>query len=173
MIRPIVLYGHKSLRQASVACLPGEELSDLIADLMDTVVHAKGLGLAAPQIGVNLQVFVVSGKEIDNKDLPGDYLEAFINPQLEMLGQEQNVYEEGCLSIPDIRADVQRPRRIKLHYENPQREPQSCVADGLLARIIQHEYDHLLGKLFIDHLPLLKRQMLKRKLSAISKKAVG
>ena len=167
MIRPIVLYGDDLLRQkAKVVPTAYEELEKLVDDMFETMYAASGIGLAAPQIGIPLQLFVVGGRLADEPDLK-TYEEVFVNPRIIDTSEETNDLEEGCLSIPHIRGDVRRSSSLELAYEDRHRQPRRCRLDGLLARIIQHEYDHLQGVLFIDHLSPLKRRLLKKKLARV------
>ena len=147
-ILDIRVLGDPVLRQATtpVAAMT-EELHRLIADMFDTMHHARGIGLAAPQVGRTERLAVV---EIDEQRL------VLINPEvIERAGKAKG--EEGCLSIPDIYADVERPRTITARALDERMQPYEVEADGLLARCIQHEIDHLDGKLFIDYLSVLKR----------------
>ena len=147
-ILDIRVLGDSILRQATtpVAAMT-EELHRLVADMFDTMHHARGIGLAAPQVGRTERLAVV---EID-----GDRI-VLINPEvIERAGRSKG--EEGCLSIPDIYADVERPGRITVRALDVRMEPFERDVDGLMARCIQHEIDHLDGKLFIDYLSVLKR----------------
>lgn len=170
MIRPIVLYGSSILRQVAPP-VPSEytALHALVKDMFETMHAASGVGLAAPQVGTLLQLFLVSGRFGEEPGLI-HYQEVFINPKILSTNPEEGDYEEGCLSIPYVRRQIQRPTHVHISYENLHREPKELHADGLLARIIQHEYDHLQGVLFIDHLSALQKRTLKKKLSSISEK---
>ena len=167
MIRPIMLHGSSVLREVAGRVPPNHKgLEDLVADMFETMYSASGIGLAAPQLGLSFRLFVVSGRLSELPNLT-NYEEVFINPRIEVLPGEQLSYEEGCLSIPEVRGEVFRPLRVLVFYENLQREQKKIQAEGLLARIIQHEYDHLQGVLFIDHFSSLRRRMIKKKLSRI------
>lgn len=178
MIYPIVAYGDPVLRKEAKDIQQGEiDVKKLAEDMFETMYSASGVGLAAPQIGLNIRMFVVDGtpinqnaeedEEIDHS-LTG-FKKVFINAEiLEESGKEW-AYEEGCLSIPGIRADVYRPETVKIKYLDTDWEEHTEEYSGIAARIIQHEYDHIDGILFTDHLTPLKKQMLKKKLTNIQK----
>ncbi|CAG5071701.1 Peptide deformylase [Dyadobacter sp. CECT 9623] len=179
MIYPIVAYGDPILRKATRFIEQNEvDLKKLSEDMFATMHSANGVGLAAPQIGLNIRVFVVdatpfSEKDDDEDDEPDltlvDFKKTFINPEiLEESGAEWP-FEEGCLSIPGIRGDVYRPSNLRIRYRDVEWNEHEEEYSGMAARIIQHEYDHLLGKLFVDYLPVLKKQFIKKKLTDISK----
>ena len=180
MIFPIVAYGDPVLRKVARPIEKDEiNLAEFVANMYETMYESSGIGLAAPQVGQSIRVFVVDGtilnedEEEEDKDpsLEG-FKKVFINPQiLEETGDEW-AFEEGCLSIPGIRADVYRPEKLKIKDRDPDWNEHSEEYDGMAARIIQHEYDHLEGKLFTDYLPMLKRQMLKKRLADITKGTV-
>jgi peptide deformylase len=157
MIREIRLYGDPVLREM---CRPVEavddEVRELITDLMETMYEADGIGLAAPQVGVSVRVFVYDVREEGTE--PG----VLINPEI-VSGEGKVKDEEGCLSIPGLAELVERSERIVVRGLDAAGDPVEIEADGLLSRCIQHEKDHLDGVLFIDHLSPLKRQMLQRK----------
>ena len=140
-------------------------LRQLLDDMLETMYLAPGVGLAAPQIGVTKRVIVVDvGKTEEDRD---PYRMA--NPELVWTSDERSVYEEGCLSLPEHYADVERPKRIRVKYIDENNIEQELEADGLLATCIQHEMDHLEGILFVDHLTSLKRNMIIRKLQKTKK----
>ncbi|WP_031528955.1 peptide deformylase [Dyadobacter crusticola] len=178
MIYPIVAYGDPILRKPTRFVEKDEmDLKKLSEDMFETMHSANGVGLAAPQIGLNVRVFVVDATpfaekedEDDEPDLSlADFKKTFINPEiLEETGKEW-AFEEGCLSIPGIRGDVYRPETVRIRYRDIEWNEYEEVYSGMAARVIQHEYDHLLGKLFVDYLPTLKRQFIKKKLTDISK----
>lgn len=174
MVYPIVMYGDPVLRQRAKDIPAGTDLTVLIQDMFETMHAAQGIGLAAPQIGKAVRLFIVDGTALKDEDEEGgenmdDFKKAFINPVLvEELGTPWE-FEEGCLSIPNIREKVSRKAKLKIKYYNEQWIPQEEEYDGMKARIIQHEYDHIEGKLFIDYLPPLKKRLLKGKLNDISK----
>ncbi len=169
MIYPIVAYGHPVLRKI------GEEIDaettdvkQLVEDMFETMYHAQGIGLAAPQIGKSLRVFIADASALEDEDLK-DFKKAFINPEmLEEFGEEY-AFEEGCLSIPHIRENVIRPEKIRLRYYDEEFKEHEEEFDGMKARIIQHEYDHINGILFTDHLSAFKKRVIKSKLLNISK----
>lgn len=179
MILSIVAYGHPVLRKVASdinADYPG--LDKLIEDMWETMYASNGVGLAAPQINRDIRLFVVDTAQMfDNMDedekaeYPGDSgLKAvFINAHIVELSGEKWSYNEGCLSIPKIREDVNREASVTLDYLDEQFQPQQKTFTGLTARVILHEYDHIDGKLFIDHLSPLKRKLMKGKLTDISK----
>ncbi|GAO43597.1 peptide deformylase [Flavihumibacter petaseus NBRC 106054] len=179
MILPIVAYGHPVLRQVAediTADYPN--LQQLLADMWETMYNSNGVGLAAPQINRSIRVFVVDSKQIidnlepdEKNDYPGDegVRQVFINAHIATLDGDDWPYNEGCLSIPKIREDVLRPETVTLSWVNENFEPQTASFTGITARVILHEYDHLDGKLFIDHIKPLKRKLLKGKLDDISK----
>jgi peptide deformylase len=190
MIYPIVAVGDQVLKTRAkeiAADLPAAELSQLVQDMFETMYSAAGVGLAAPQIGKGIRLFVMdSGPmvEPDDDDEPTtepldaatqagpDELpvkRAFINPQMLSETGEQWGFEEGCLSIPGVRENVMRCPDIVLRYEDENRQVHEEAFSGMAARIIQHEYDHLEGILFTDKLSAFKKQLLKGKLARISK----
>lgn len=169
MIYPIVVYGDAVLRKRAADIQEGTDLKQLIADMYETMYAAHGIGLAAPQIGKSVRLFVVDGTTLDEEPTLKDFKQAFINPViLNETGTEWE-FEEGCLSIPNIREDVSRKEKIKVKYFDENWKPKEETFNGMKARIIQHEYDHIEGKLFIDYLTPLKKRMLKGKLANISK----
>lgn len=169
MIYPIVVYGDPVLRQRAKDVEKGTDLKPLIQDMFETMYGAQGVGLAAPQIGKSIRLFVVDGSVIEDDETLADFKKAFINPEmLEELGEEWE-YEEGCLSIPNIRENVSRSQKLRIRYFDEDWNQHEEEYTGIKARIIQHEYDHIEGKLFIDYLTPLKKRLLKSKLSDISK----
>ncbi len=181
MIYSIVAIGDPVLKTKAknlAADLPATDLQQLIADMYETMYYAHGVGLAAPQIGKGVRLFVMdSGPmvEVDEEDREeGEELEdpikrAFINPVMVSETGEQWGFEEGCLSIPGVRELVNRHADIVLRYEDENRQVHEEAFSGMAARIIQHEYDHLEGVLFTDKLSGFKKQLLKGKLARISK----
>lgn len=179
MIYPIVAYGANILRKPAVDIEPDfPNLEKLIADMWETMYSSSGVGLAAPQINKDIRIFVMDSAQIfehqDEEDR-GKYPDepgikrVFINAHAVDYDGEPWSYNEGCLSIPKIREDVVRPEQITLEYVDENFQPQTETFNGLTARIIQHEYDHIEGKLFIDYLKPLKRKLLKGRLNDISK----
>jgi len=169
MIYPIVMYGDPVLRQKASDIAPGSDITELIKDMFDTMHNANGIGLAAPQIGKAIRLFVVDGSIIEDDPAMHDFKKVFINPiMLEEVGEHWD-YEEGCLSIPNIREKISRKERVKIRYFDALWKLQEENFEGLKARIIQHEYDHIEGKMFVDYLTPLRRRLLKGKLADISK----
>ncbi len=179
---PILAYGHPTLRKVAKNITPEyPELQSLIDDMFESMYESNGVGLAAPQIGKSIRLFVIDASsftEIDDnlsdeekKQLQGK--KVFINAKiLEETGNEW-AFNEGCLSIPGINEDVERPKKIKIEYYDRNFNKHIEEIDGILARVIQHEYDHLEGILFTDHLSSFKKRLLKRKLENISKGKVN
>ncbi|MCU0326197.1 MAG: peptide deformylase [Spirosomaceae bacterium] len=178
MIYPIVAYGDPVLRKEARDIEKGEiDVKKLAEDMFETMYAASGVGLAGPQIGLNLRIFVVDGTPInenaedeEDKDpsLEG-FKKVFINAEILEEDGEEWGYEEGCLSIPGIREDVYRPEFVTIRYFDTDWKEYTETYEGMAARIIQHEYDHIDGILFTDHLPMIKKQLLKKKLSNITK----
>jgi len=179
VILPIVAYGSPILRKKALDIDEKHpELDKLIEDMWETMYHSNGVGLAAPQINRQVRIFlmdsiqIIENLEEDEKDeFPGDegVKQVFINPEIISEQGETWAYSEGCLSIPKIREDVVRRKEITIQWMNEHFQPQKATFHGITARVIQHEYDHLEGKLFIDYLNPLKKRLLKGKLLDISK----
>lgn len=179
MILPIVAYGSEILRKVAQDITPDyPALQKLLEDMWETMYSSNGVGLAAPQINKDIRVFVMDSAQIfehQEEDEKGEYPDepgikkVFINAHIKSFGGADWSYNEGCLSIPKIREDVVRPEEVTVEYLDENFEPHIEIFDGITARIIQHEYDHIEGKLFIDYLKPLKRKMLKGKLTDISK----
>ncbi|GGI29030.1 peptide deformylase [Pedobacter mendelii] len=165
---PIVAYGDPVLKKIGTDIDKDyPELKELIANMFDTMYYANGVGLAAPQIGLPIRLFIVDTGEDDDGN-PG-YKKVFINAQvLEETGEPWN-FNEGCLSIPDIRENILRKPNIKVKYFDENWVEHTDDVNGMSARVIQHEYDHIEGKLFTDKVSILRKTMLKSKLDAISK----
>ena len=161
-IRPIIIAPDPRLkkRAAPVEAVDGE-IRRLMDDMLETMYAAPGIGLAAPQVGVLKRVIVV---DASRKDEPPEPL-FLANPELLWVGDEDNVYEEGCLSLPDQFADVVRPEACRVRYLDKDNETREIDAEGILATCIQHEMDHLEGLLFVDHISALKRSMILRRLT--------
>jgi len=169
MIYPIIMYGDPVLRQKAKEIKPGSDMAQLIEDMYETMRNASGIGLAAPQIGKSIRLFVVDGTILDDEPSMADFKKVFINPViLEELGTDWD-YEEGCLSIPNIREKISRKEKLKIRYYDETWNLCEEKFDGLKARIIQHEYDHIEGKMFVDYLTPLRKRLLKGKLADISK----
>jgi peptide deformylase len=173
MIYPIVAYGDPVLKQVAVEIKPNEHnLPKLIEDMFLTMYNANGVGLAAPQIGKSIRLFVVDAEPMDEENLKG-FKKAFVNPVVLEEKGDNFSYEEGCLSIPGVRGMVTRKDTIVLQYQNENFETFIETFTGMAARVIQHEYDHLEGKLFTEYLTPLKKQLLKGKFSDIRKGTVS
>ncbi len=169
MIYPIVAYGDPVLKRVAVDIEKGSaEVQQLAEDMFETMYESHGVGLAAPQIGKSIRMFVVDAEPLDEDNLKG-FKKVFINPViLEESGNEW-AFEEGCLSIPGIRADIYRKERIKIRYYDTDWNEHIDEFDGYAARVIQHEYDHIQGVLFTDYLSAMKKRLLKSKLTDISR----
>ncbi len=176
MILPVFVYGHPVLRKETEEIDENyDDLNKLIEDMWDTMYHTDGIGLAAPQIGKAIRLIVIDADPMSDEfpELEG-FKRVLINPIItEFYEDEYCVEQEGCLSLPGIREEVKRPTRIKIEYEDENFELHEEVLDGFAARVVQHEYDHLESKLFIDHLSPLKKRLLKSKLTSISKGKVS
>ena len=180
MILPIVAYGATILRKVSLPITADyAQLNDLIESMWETMYESNGVGLAAPQINKNIRLFVMDSAQIfANKeeeeeeevypDAPG-IKKVFINAKVMETGGNDWVYNEGCLSIPKIREDVSRAETVTLSYMDEKFVEHTNTFNGMTARIILHEYDHIEGKLFIDYLKPLRRKILQGKLNDISK----
>lgn len=179
MILPIVAYGHPVLREVAKDITPDyPELEKLISNMWETMYASSGVGLAAPQINKSIRLFVIDSEQIfdnmdeeEKKEYPAEkgVKKAFINAHIVETGGDDWAYNEGCLSIPKVREDVYRPETVTIRYVDEQFQPHEDTYSGITARVIFHEYDHIDGKLFIDHLKPLKKRMLKSKLDDISK----
>jgi peptide deformylase len=174
MILPIHVYGHPSLREPTEEVTENTpEIQALIDDMIETMHGASGIGLAAPQVGRRERIFVADlrpmreAAEEEGLTVPSEPM-VFINPQIVGESDIETEFEEGCLSLPEIRDNVWRPESVRLTYLDRNFEPHEEELTGLLARVVQHEYDHVEGILFIDHLSALKRRLLKRRLKEVS-----
>ncbi len=179
MILPIVAYGHPVLRKVARDIMPHHPgLEKFIEDMWETMYASNGVGLAAPQVNRDIRVFVMDTVQMfenmdekdkeDYPDVPG-IKSVFINAHVVELDGEEWPYNEGCLSIPKIREDIYRHETVTLQYVDENFQPQEKTFNGISARVILHEYDHLEGKLFIDYLPPLKKKLMKGRLNDISK----
>lgn len=174
MIYPIRAYGDPVLRAKCEEVLDfGDDFQALIQDMFETMDASDGVGLAAPQIGKSLRLFVIDSTLFDEKEESNGVRQAFINPEILEEAGEQWAFEEGCLSIPDIREDVLRHPKLKIKYKTIENVEKIEEFEGMSARVIQHEYDHIEGILFVDHISAFKRQLLKSKLINISKGKVN
>lgn len=169
MIYPIVMYGDPVLRQKAKNIEQGTDILPWVEDMFETMHAANGVGLAAPQIGKSLRLFIVDGRVIEDEPDMQNFKKVFVNPEMiEELGTSWE-YEEGCLSIPNIREKISRKEKLKIKYWDENWNQHEEIFDGMKARIIQHEYDHIEGKMFVDYLTPLKKRLLKGKLADISK----
>lgn len=178
MILPIVAYGHPVLRKVCVDITPDyPELSDLINDMWETMYHSHGMGIAAPQVNRAIRLFVIDTEQVYEssdaegkaqfEDEPG-MKKVFINARITSLTGASWSCDEGCLSLPGFREEVSRESNVTITYMDENFVQKTETHKGLNARVILHEYDHIEGKLFIDHISLIKRKMLKKKLEDIT-----
>lgn len=175
MVRPIYVYGTEALRRETDPVEENTEaLQALIDDMIETMYAASGIGLAAPQIGRRERIFVVDASPMaeeaaeDGAPLPPQPM-VFINPEIVWESEAECELEEGCLSIPDVREMVTRPERVEIHYLDRDFNERELEVGSVLARVIQHEYDHLEGVLFVDHLSAFRRRLLKRTLKRMAR----
>lgn len=177
MILPIVAYGDPVLRRKAKDIEPGAlDVKKLSDDMFETMYAASGVGLAAPQIGQSVRMFVVDGQPFNEGEADEDvdptlvgFKKVFINAEIIEEDGDEWAFEEGCLSIPGIRNDVYRPEVIVIRYFDVDWNEHEEEYEGTAARIIQHEYDHIEGKLFTDYMSPLKRQLLKKRLADITR----
>lgn len=171
MILPIFAYGQKVLKEVATNIDKDyPDLQALIQNMFDTMENAHGVGLAAPQIGLGIRLFVIDSRKMYDEEEENEGMkQVFINAQkIEEAGDEW-VFEEGCLSIPDIRGDVERPSQIRLKYYDENFIEHDRVFNGMTARVIQHEYDHIDGILFTEHLKPLRKRLITKRLEKIKK----
>ncbi len=169
MIYPIVVYGDPVLRKKAQDIEEGSiDVKELAEDMFETMKGASGIGLAAPQIGKPIRMFIVDGRPLEEEGME-NFHKVFINPQIVEETGDPWKFEEGCLSIPGIREDVSRNPEITITYFDEDWQEHTESFDGMKARIIQHEYDHIEGVLFTDHVSPLKKRLIKGKLANISK----
>ena len=178
MILPIVAYGDPVLRKVAVAIDAAyPDLEKLIANMKETMYNASGVGLAAPQIGKAIRLFLIDASPFaEDDDLSEEertvlksFNRVFINPKILEEDGEEWIFNEGCLSIPDVREDVSRQPKITIEYQDENFTIHTETLEGLAARVFQHEYDHIEGILFTDKLSTLKKRIIKKKLENISK----
>lgn len=174
MILPIYLYGQVALRKPTEDIAIGEDLKPLIADMYETLTVADGCGLAAPQIGKSIRLFVVDGTEL-GEDYPdcANFKQAFVNPEIIEESEEKSTYSEGCLSLPGISENVIRPKTITIHYYDENWNEHTDTYTDFKARIVLHEYDHLEGHVFTDRISPIRKQFVKSKLTNIAKGKTG
>ena len=182
MILPIVAYGDPVLRKVGIDIDKDyPNLSELIENMKETMVNAQGVGLAAPQIGKAIRLFIVDtspfAEDPDLNEEEQNYLsnfkKIFINAEIIEEEGDEWAFQEGCLSIPDIREDVFRQEKLTIEYLDENFEKHTEVIDGIAARVVQHEYDHIEGILFTDKISTLKKRLIKKKLENISKGKVN
>jgi peptide deformylase len=174
MIYPIVAYGNPVLKKEAEELPEGSDLTQLIQDMYATMDHAHGVGLAAPQINQGVRLFVIdSTLMLDEDEEEKGIRRVFINPILLDEYGDSFGFEEGCLSIPDVRAEIIRPEKLILEYYDENWNLKEEEFSGMTARVIQHEYDHLEGILFVDYLKGLKKRMIQSKLIDVSKGKVS
>ena len=177
MILPILAYGSPVLKKIATDITPKyPNLKELISNMWETMYAAKGVGLAAPQIGLSIRLFVIDAtpflddENMDDFELHSinNFKKVFINPKITEENGSLWEFNEGCLSIPEIREDVSRRSKIKIEYFDENFQFHKQELSGLAARVVQHEYDHIEGILFTDHVSSLKKRLIKRKLNNIS-----
>jgi peptide deformylase len=167
-LRDIIILPDKRLRSVSKPVVAiGDDIRTLVADMFETMYEAPGIGLAAIQVGVPARVIVMDLSKREAEAEP----RVFINPEITGSSEEKSVYEEGCLSIPDVHEDVERPAGVKIRYLDLDGKPHEEDAEGLFATCIQHEVDHLNGILFIDHISKLKRERITKKFTKAAKRS--
>ena len=178
MILPIVAFGHPVLKKMCKNITSDyENLDSLIDNMWETMYAASGVGLAAPQIGLSIRLFIVDASpfsedktlSLEEREKLSKFKMVFINPELKATSDDLNTFNEGCLSIPEIREDIVRENEIIVDYYDQDFNKKSLKLDGLRARVVQHEYDHIQGILFTDKLSTFKKRLIKGKLNTISK----
>lgn len=173
MILPIVAFGDPVLKKKAIDIgIDYPNLQVLIDNMFQTMRHASGVGLAAPQIGLAIRLFIVDTSTMEDEKV-GDFSQVFINAVIEEEKGELWKYNEGCLSIPGVREDIYRHPNIKLTYYDEKFVKHSKHFDGVIGRIIQHEYDHIEGVLFTDRISVLRKRVLKNRLAGVSKGIVN
>jgi len=182
MILPVIASGSPVLRKVGIDIDKDyPNLAELIENMEETMVNAQGVGLAAPQIGKAIRLFLVDTTpfgadeelEDDEREFLSNFKKVFINAKMLKEEGEEWAFNEGCLSIPDVREDVFRKERITIEYFDENFEKHTDVIDGIAARVVQHEYDHIEGILFTDKISSLKKRLIKKKLENISKGKVN
>jgi len=171
MILPVYAYGQPVLKKvAKDIDSDYPEFKELVANMWETMYNANGVGLAAPQIGLSIRVFMVDTVQImEEGEEANGIKKVFINAEKIEEGGEEWPYEEGCLSIPDVRGDVYRPEQLRIRYLDEDFVEHEEILTGMNARVVQHEYDHIDGVLFTEHLKPIKKRLIKRKLDSIKK----
>ena len=170
MILPVVAYGHPVLKKIAEEIEPDYPgLQQLIADMFETMYHSEGVGLAAPQINKSIRLFVIDADPFtENYPEAKGFKKVFINPEIVEVSEEKWTFREGCLSLPDMNEDVERPSKITVNYLDENFVEHEEEFDGICARVFQHEFDHLEGKVYVDRVAPMRKMMLKNKLRNIS-----
>ncbi len=171
MVYPIYIYGSSVLRsEAEPVTQEYPNLEQLVADMFETMYASDGVGLAAPQIGKSLRLFVVDVSPFASDDpAAGGFRRVFVNPEIYEVSDEEVLMGEGCLSLPGLHEEVYRPERIRIRYFDEHFTPHDEELDGWRARAVQHEYDHIDGVVFTDHLSPLRRTLIRNKLAAMAR----
>lgn len=169
MILPVYAYGQPVLKKvATPISADYENLQGLIADMWETMYAAHGVGIAAPQIGLSIRLFVIDSIQIMEEDKKSEGIKkVFINAKVVEETGDLWPYEEGCLSIPEIRGDVERTQKVRIQYQDENFKQYDEIYEGINARVIQHEYDHIEGILFTEKLKPLKKKLIQRKLNDV------
>lgn len=171
MILPMYIFGQPVLRKQAEDIAPDYEgLQELVDNMFETLKNAEGVGLAAPQVGLPIRVVVVDLDCIsDDEPQYKGFLRTYINGHIVEESEETTDFEEGCLSLPGIHEKVRRPAKVRIQYLDRELQPHDEWVEGFVARVIQHEFDHLEGRMFVDHLSGLRKQMIKKKLVNMTK----
>jgi peptide deformylase len=168
MIYPIIKYGSPILRKKSSDIDKGDDFKEISQNMLMTLKHAGGIGLACPQVGIVKNLFIIDTTPMKNNGV--QILEkSIINPEILRYGDEEVFYNEGCLSFPGINEDLSRPEKVEVRYRDENFSWHEEVLEGVIARIFQHEYDHLQGILFIDKLSAIRKKLIKSKLRKMLK----
>lgn len=170
MILPVVAYGHPVLKKVAEEIEPDYPgLQQLIADMFETMYYTEGVGLAAPQINKSIRLFVIDAEPfVETYPEAKGFKKVFINPEIVDQSEETWTFREGCLSLPDMNEDVDRPTRVTVNYLDENFVEHEEELDGICARVFQHEFDHLEGKVYVDRVAPMRKMMLKNKLRNIS-----
>jgi len=168
---PIYLYGQQALRKATEDITPEYPgLSELVENMYETMNKAEGVGLAAPQVGYSIRLFVIDLSPLGEDDpIFLNYKKTFFNPKIVQFSDDNCTMEEGCLSLPEIHENVSRSNKIRIQYQDENFVQHEVEVEGYEARVIQHEYDHLEGKVFTDRISPIRKQLIKSKLTSILK----
>ena len=171
MILPMYIFGQPVLRKHAEDIAPDyPDLKELISNMFETLKNAEGVGLAAPQVGLPIRVVVIDLDCIsDDEPQYKGFLRTYINGHILEESEEQATMEEGCLSIPGIHGNVKRPAKVRIEYLDENLTPHDEWVEGFVARVIQHEFDHLEGKMFVDHVSPLRKQLIKKRLVGMAK----